>query len=295
MTVLPWTELATNAYGVLAPPGLGGAVRVVRPARIGPTPWRAVWTTSVNGAVRMRLGGPRGGLVVSRRVNAFTIILPLSAASAAVYYLILILRLLPEDDSSVSFLSFFYVSLFSALYAGSTLASDRLWLSVAAEPARYFRLRMLARAAIAAISLAPWAAVYALESLSYPPAAYLVPAVAAFALTLPAASWLAAAYSGLPQMKELDLLQSPPRTSLRSYLALLLAMAYYLFAFSPYYMAVAAFYLGALSHLLYAAALAWSAVSLLLSALFFYATTLSRWRRTVWSWLVNKLLENGYV
>jgi hypothetical protein len=36
-------------------------------------------------------------------------------------------------------------------------------------------------------------------------------------------------------------------------------------------------------------------VLLLLSVLFFYATTLSRWRRTVWSWFVNKLSENGYV
>jgi polyferredoxin len=96
-------------------------------------------------------------------------------------------------------------------------------------------------------------------------------------------------------MRELDLLQSPPGTSHRSYLAILLVMAYYLFAFAPYYMAVAASYIGDLSHLLYAAAQAWSAVLLLLSALFFYATTLSRWRRTVWSWFVNKLSENGYV
>ncbi len=68
-----------------------------------------------------------------------------------------------------------------------------------------------------------------------------------------------------------------------------------MFAFAPYYMAVAASYIDDLSHLLYVAAQVWSAVLLLLSALFFYATTLSRWRRTVWSWFVNKLSENGYV
>ncbi|MFP3347752.1 MAG: hypothetical protein RXN90_00315 [Thermoproteus sp.] len=292
-------ELAANAYGVLAPhgvlapPGLGGAARVAGPARIGPTPWRAVWTTSVNGAVRVRLGGPQGGLVVLRRVNAFKIVLPLSAAGAAVYYLVL--RLLPGADFWVTFASFSNVSVFSVLYAGSTVASDRLWLSVAAEPARYFRLRMLARAAIAAISLAPWAAVYALESLSYPPAAYLVPAVAALALTLPAVSWLAAAYSGLPQIRELGLSQSQfrftPRIALASFLYLVFADSLSV----PYLLSFASLNAPALAPLLRPAADVTSAASLALSAAFFYLTTYSPWASSIWSWFVNKLSEDGYV
>ena len=292
-------ELAANAYGVLAPhgvlapPGLGGAARVAGPARIGPTPWRAVWTTSVNGAVRVRLGGPQGGLVVLRRVNAFKIVLPLSAAGVAVYYLVL--RLLPGADFLVTFVSFFYVSVFSVQYAGSTVASDRLWLSVAAEPARYFRLRMLARAAIAAISLAPWAAVYALESLSYPPAAYLVPAVAALALTLPAVSWLAAAYLGLPQIRELGLSQSQfrftPRIALASFLYLVFATSLSV----PYLLSFASLNAPALAPLLRPAADVTSAASLALSAAFFYLTTYSPWASSIWSWFVNKLSEDGYV
>jgi hypothetical protein len=116
---------------------------------------------------------------------------------------------LNASEALVTLLSFYLLWLVFVTSVDVDLNGERLWLSLAVEPARYFRLRMFARAVIAAVLLAPWAAVYVLVSLSYPPAARLAPAVAAFALTLPAASWLAAAYSRQPQMRELDLLQSP--------------------------------------------------------------------------------------
>jgi hypothetical protein len=287
----PWKwvrELAVNAYGVLAvavprvsePEGRAAAY-----AQFG-TPWRAVWVTSSTYYRR------RGEMFI--RASTLKIGLVISLVAAAAGYAAA--RLSPPDLAEVvlAFQSFFVFFMFFGV-AASTITGERLWLSLSGDADMYFRYRMLARSALAAVFVTPLVVEAAALALFFPPALHLIPGLVSIPLVVPAASWLAAAYSGLPQMRELDLLQSPPRTSHRSYLAILLAVACYLFAFAPYYMAVAASYIGDLSHLLYAAAQAWSAVLLLLSALFFYTTTLSRWRQTVWSWFVNKLSENGYV
>jgi hypothetical protein len=275
-------ELATNAYGVFAPRGPAGdgdAARVVGPARIGPTPWRAVWTTSSNGV--------------------FKLYLPLSAAAAAVYYVLL--RLLPEvgflnaSEAFVTLLSFYLLLVAFLVFASAGLDEERLWLSLVVEPARYFRLKMLARAVIAAVLLAPWAAVYVLMSLSYPPAARLAPAVAALALTLPAASWLFAAYSGRPQIRDLELPQSLYRFTLREGLAVFLYFMFVVFLSVPYILCAASMDIPALAPLLLLAADAASVASLALSAAFFYLTTYSPWAPSIWGWFVNKLSENGYV
>jgi len=279
-------ELAVNAYGVLAvttPRVSGPQGRAAAHARFG-TPWRAIWVTSSTfyrrrGETLSRVSALKSGLAAS---------LVAAAAGYAAARLLPDLAVVLTLQYFLAFITFFDV-------AANTIMEERLWLSLSGDADLYFKYKMLARSALAAAFVSPLAAEAAALAPLFPPALYLMPALASIPLVVPAASWLVAAYSGLPQMRELDLPQSPPRMSLRSYLALLSATAYYLFAFSPYYMAVAAFYLGDLSRLLYAAALAWSAVSLALSALFFYATTLSRWRRAVWSWLVNRLLENGYV
>jgi hypothetical protein len=295
-------ELATNAYGVFAPRGPAGdgdAARVVGPAGIGPTPWRAVWTTSVNGVLRMRSGGSED--VVVRRVNVFKVYLPLSAATAAVYYVLL--RLLPEvgflnaseANFLVTLLSFYLLWGVFVMSASADLERERLWLSLAVEPVRYFRLRMFARAVIAAVLLAPWAAVYVLVSLSYPPAARLALAVAAFALTLPAASWLAAAYSGWPQIRDLDLPQSLFRFTLREVLAAFLYFMFVAWLSVPYILCAASMDLPALAPLLLLAADVASVASLALAATFFYLTTYSPWASSIWGWFVNKLSENGYV
>jgi hypothetical protein len=295
-------ELATNAYGVFAPSrpaGDGDAARVVGPVRIGPTPWRAVWTTSVNRVLRMWSGGSEG--IVVRRVNVLKVYLPLSAAVAAVYYVLL--RLLPEvgflnaseANFLVTLLSFYLLWLVFVMSADDDLDWERLWLSLAVEPARYFRLRMLARAVIAAVLLAPWAAVYVLVSLSFPPAARLAPAVAALALTLPAVSWLAAAYSGRPQIRDLGLPQSLFRFTLREVLAVFLYFMFVVFLSVPYILCVASMDIPALASLLLLAADVASIASLALSAAFFYLTTYSPWAPSIWGWFVNKLSENGYV
>jgi hypothetical protein len=287
----PWKRvrgLAVNAYGVLVvavPRVSEPEERAAAHAQLG-TPWRAVWVTSSTYYRR------RGEMFI--RASALKIGLVISLVAAAAGYAAA--RLSPPDLAAVmlAFLSFFVFVMFF-VFAASTIGGERLWLSLSGDADLYFRFRMLARTALAAVFVTPLVVEAAALALLFPPALHLIPGLVSIPLVVPAASWLVAAYAGLQQMRELDLLQSPPGTSHRSYLAILLVMAYYLFAFAPYYMAVAASYIGDLSHLLYAAAQAWSAVLLLLSALFFYATTLSRWRRTVWSWFVNKLSENGYV
>ena len=285
----PWKrvrELAVNAYGVLAvavPRVSEPEERAAAHAQFG-TPWRAVWVTSSTTYYRRR-----GGMFI--RASALKIGLVISLVVAAVGYAAA--RLSPPDVAEVvlAFQSFFVFIMFFVFAAG-TIGGERLWLSLSGDADMYFRYRMLARSALVAVFVTPLVVEAAALAPFFPLALHLIPGLASIPLVVPAASWLAVAYSGLPQMREPDLPQSPPG---RSYLVILLAVACYLFAFAPYYMAVAASYIGDLSHLLYAAAQAWSAVLLLLSALFFYATTLSRWRRTVWSWLVNKLTENGYV
>ena len=285
----PWKrvrELAVNAYGVLAvavPRVSEPEERAAAHVQFG-TPWRAVWVTSSTTYYRRR-----GGMFI--RASALKIGLVISLVVAAAGYAAA--RLSPPDVAEVvlAFQSFFVFVMFFVFAAG-TIGGERLWLSLSGDADMYFRYRMLARSALAAVFVTPLVVEAAALAPFFPLALHLIPGLVSIPLVVPAASWLAAAYSGLPQMREPDLPQSPPG---RSYLVILLAVACYLFAFAPYYMAVAASYIGDLSHLLYAAAQAWSAVLLLLSALFFYTTTLSRWRRTVWSWFVNKLTENGYV
>ncbi len=285
----PWKrvrELAVNAYGVLAvavPRVSEPEERAAAHAKFG-TPWRAVWVTSSTTYYRRR-----DGMFI--RTSTLKTGLVISLVVAAVGYAAA--RLSPPDVAEVvlAFQSFFVFVIFFVFAAG-TIEGERLWLSLSGDADLYFRYRMLTRSALAAVFVTPLVVEAAALAPFFPPALHLIPGLVSIPLVVPAASWLAAAYSGLPQMREPDLPQSPPG---RSYLVILLAVACYLFAFAPYYMAVAASYIGDLSHLLYAAAQAWSAVLLLLSALFFYATTLSRWRRTVWSWFVNKLSENGYV
>jgi hypothetical protein len=289
----PWKRvrgLAVNAYGVLAvavPRVSELEGRAAARAQFG-TPWRAVWVTSSTTYYRRR-----GEMFI--RASALKIGLVISLVAVAAGYAAA--RLSPPDLAEVvlAFQSFFVFFMFFGV-AAITIEGERLWLSLSGDADLYFRYRMLARSALAAVFVTPLVVEAAALALFFPPALHLIPGLASIPLVVPAASWLEAAYSGEPpQRREPDLQQSPPGTSHRSYLAILLAVACYLFAFAPYYMAVAASYIGDLSHLLYAAAQVWSAVLLLLSALFFYATTLSRWRRTVWSWFVNKLSENGYV
>ncbi|AKT34047.1 hypothetical protein PYWP30_00391 [Pyrobaculum sp. WP30] len=148
---------------------------------------------------------------------------------------------------------------------------------------------------IAAVLLAPWAAVYVLASLSYPPAARLSPAVAALALTLPAASWLLAAYSGWPQIRDLDLPQSLFRFTLRGVLTAFLNFMFIMWLGVPYILCAVSMDKQALAPPLLLAADVASATSLALSAAFFYLMTYSPWASSIWGWFVNKLSENGYV
>ncbi|MGC9170770.1 MAG: hypothetical protein ACP5HD_08510 [Thermoproteus sp.] len=291
-------EIATDAYGVLGLPGEPAIRRspsAVYGVRIGPTPWRAVWATSVNASFRYRLNMPQGGFVALKRVNVFKIVLPMSAGGAAAYYVAAHFIHEPYLLLTYTLMSFYMLSLYSFAFAGSTLASERLWLSVVSEPAAYFKLRMRARAVVVAMALAPWAAAYALESSFFPPAIYLAPAVASAALTLPAASWLASGYSKLPQVRELGLTAAPFKATLRNALIGALAIAFFAILATPFGLAVAASRLVVLAPVFYLAADAAAALLLALSALFFYLTAVSPKASAVWDRFVSYLSENGYV
>ncbi|AEA12350.1 hypothetical protein TUZN_0865 [Thermoproteus uzoniensis 768-20] len=291
-------DIATNAYGVLGLPGEPAIRRspsVVYGVRIGPTPWRAVWATSVNASFRYRLNTPQGGFVALRRVNVFRIVLPMSAGGAAAYYIAAYFIHEPDILLTYTLMSFYMLSLYSFSSAGFTLALERLWLSVVSEPAAYFKLRMRARAVVVAMALAPWAAAYALESSFFPPAIYLAPAVASAALTLPAASWLASGYSKIPQVRELGLTAAPFKVTLRNALIGALAIAFFAVLATPFGLAVAASRLVVLAPVFYLAADVAAAILLALSALFFYLTAVSPKASAVWDRFVNYLSENGYV
>jgi len=95
------------------------------------------------------------------------------------------------------------------VFAASTIGGERLCLSLSGDADLYFRFRMLARTALAAVFVTPLVTEAAALALLFPPALHLIPGLVSIPLVVPAASWLAAAYSGWPQMRELDLLQSP--------------------------------------------------------------------------------------
>ncbi|MGC9119031.1 MAG: hypothetical protein ACP5I3_08590, partial [Thermoproteus sp.] len=109
-------EIATDAYGVLGLPGEPAIRRspsVVYGVRIGPTPWRAVWATSVNASFRYRLNTPHGGFVALKRVNVFKIVLPMSAGGAAAYYVAAHFIHEPDLLLTYTLMSFYMLSLFS--------------------------------------------------------------------------------------------------------------------------------------------------------------------------------------
>jgi hypothetical protein len=114
-------------------------------------------------------------------------------------------------------------------------------------------------------------------------------------LTLPAASWLFAAYSGQPQIRDLELPQSLFRFTLREALAAFLYFMFVAWLSVPYILCVAPMDIPALAPLLLLAADVVSVASLALAAAFFYLTTYSPWAPSIWGWFVNKLSENGYV
>ncbi|MFB6491086.1 MAG: hypothetical protein TU35_007600 [Thermoproteus sp. AZ2] len=227
-----------------------------------------------------------------RRTNVLRLTLSISAAAAAAYLAVLYL-MRPSADAVVTAASLmaFLPLLYSFVFSMSTIGFERLWISFAVDQYAYIRYRMLARAALMAISLAPLAAAYATSYFAYPPAAYLVPALICAVLTTPQTSWIFAAAAEMPQV--LSLPAAPPRLNVKYLLLSLAALLIIAIYMVPYGLAVAAYWahLGPLARAAF-----WSSTAeVAASTAFFYLTLFSKAGRSLWSSFVNRLSELGYV
>ena len=287
-------ELATNAYGVL------GEQPPIMPRRLGArltglprTPWGVVWATSTTNLTFL-MNSPQGSRAVSMRINVFIILIPLSTSFAIAYC---IAALLIHDASAQVFLSSFsFYTVYLLLYvsSASTISYERLWLSLSIDPTRYFRYRMGARALITAIALLPWITAYALQGMRFRPAIYLAIALVSTVMVAPVLSWLVAAYAGQPQVRELQIMQRPMTYSLRVLLILLFIFINMSIYMTPYALALLAVYYPVLA-ILWPIGTALAAVLLIVSAAFLYYVVISERSQVIWTWLVNKLSENGYM
>ncbi|MGC8583396.1 MAG: hypothetical protein ACP5MH_06660 [Thermoproteus sp.] len=294
-------ELATNAYGLLGRPSelmslypqrMAEAVMAGRP-RLGRTPWEVVWATTALGARVKTVKTPHGSVEVLQRINALKLGIYISAATAALYYAA---TLFINDRIGLAIaagLVYYTIQLLVAVFSIGAVAEERLWLSLSADPHAYFRYRSLARTASAAAVLAPWIAAYAVQSLRFGPSLYLAAGLASAVLLYPLMGWIAAAYIGVPQIRELGLPQRQQTLSLKAVLASAAEFVYVAATMAPFAMAVAASELPQLSTALSLAADVWTVALLALSAALLAVAVAAG--APLWSWVANRLAEEGYV
>lgn len=291
-------EVASNAYGVLAMPAILGPRRrlegaVVRPSGMPKSLWQLAWRTS-SMSMMTRINMPGGGVYVVRRTNVLRILLPLSTAAAVAY--LAISYLFRQDTAviaSAATVPAFASLLFLLIFSGISLLSERLWISFAADHYAYIKYRMFARAALAAISLAPLAVAFAASYPVYPPAIYLVSAYICAVLTAPQTSWIFRAIAHLPQVRDLNMPVAQPRLGLRHLLVAFIDMVILGIYMTPYSLALAAY--STHLQLLESIAFWFSAAEVAASAAFFYITLFSKAGRELWDSFVNRLSELGYV
>lgn len=286
----PWRtieELSRNAYGVLGQEPQMGESK----SRLPDSFWGVVWTTTVRAPFTARASA-RGTVVIYQRTfNALKYLTPASLAGATAY---LAAALWTKHYAASSVMAAYVVYMAFASAAALGVANERLWISLAADPLRYLRYRALARTLLSALVLSPWIAAFALASLLYPPALYLSAFLASSVLVLPSLSWIAAAYSGIPQIRELGLAQRPQRISLRNLLMVATIVLFMALNIAPFFLSAIAYSADAFRGLSSAAEV-YAAVSLAASLSAFCLLVCSEAGRPVWMWAVNKLSENGYV
>ncbi|WP_069806686.1 hypothetical protein [Vulcanisaeta thermophila] len=287
-------ELGTNAYGLLITSPLAirhGSVDVVI-SELPRTPWGIIWFTSTR-SLMLRLNTPQGAMTVVRRTNVLVILMPLSVFTAVAYTVASMLITGVMNQTALSIISFFMISFYALIFSSQSIANERLWLNLSIEPTRYFRYRMGARVLMTTLAFAPWIVAYVVQGvLRFEPAIYLAPSLLSGALTIPVISWLAAAYLGIPQVREVGVAE---RQLVYTHRALVLVFMFiagsYLYAL-PYYIALASVFVKSVWITLMSDA--FSVIMVALSALFLHYV-LSPRGGAVWLWLVNRLSENGYV
>ncbi|AEA12349.1 hypothetical protein TUZN_0864 [Thermoproteus uzoniensis 768-20] len=294
-------ELATNAYGLFGRPSelmppyprrMAEAVMMGRP-KLGRTPWEVVWATTALGARVKTVKTPYGSVEVLQRINALKLGVYISAATAALYYAA---TLFINDEIGLAIAAgfvYYIIQFLIASFSIGAVAGERLWLSLSADPYAYFRYRSLARAASAAAVLAPWIAAYAVQSLRFGPSLYLAAGLASAVFLYPLVGWIAAAYIGVPQIRELGLPQRQQTLSLKATLIGAAGLAYVAATMAPFAMAVAASGLPQLSAALLLAADVWTGALLALSAASLAVAVAAG--APLWNWVADKLAEEGYV
>lgn len=151
-------DLASNAYEVLdvSTPLLRRSDVDTLVTHLPRSPWGIIWFTSTKVLI-----------IRGERTNILKVLVPLSTVTAIVYLVITVflskvfMEFLAapyqfgnwQGDFAVMTFIIIYLYLFMPLMF--TISGERLWLSMSIDPARYFRLRMLARTLIVAITLLP--------------------------------------------------------------------------------------------------------------------------------------------
>ena len=285
-------ELATNAYGVL---GTQTSLLYRMPYRRSTgsiefprTLWGVIWATSTHS------GGS----------NTLRTIILASTSSAAAYGVLIallthgIIMSTPYvnwqiTSSSTSFTIIYTYLLFFSMF---TVSNERLWLSLSIDPVQYFKYRMIARTLIMAIALLPWITVYLIQGIYFKPSIYLALMLISVVMIMPTLGWLLAAYVDVPQVRELGLRQRTEPLTLKASLVFLFLLITLSIFMTPYSLASLALsiryaWLRAIINMVSEAI---TVILLVASIIFFYYTVVSKRGKGMWSWLVNKLSENGY-
>ena len=285
-------ELATNAYGVL---GTQTSLLYRIPYRRSSssfefprTLWGVIWATSTHS------GGS----------NTLRTIILASTSSAAAYGVLIVLLTHGIIMSSPyvnwhvvsSSTSFTIIYTYLLFFSMSTVSNERLWLSLSIDPVQYFKYRMTARTLIMAIALLPWIIVYLIQGIYFKPSIYLALMLVSIVMVVPVFGWLLAAYVGFPQVRELGLRQRTEPLTLKTSLVFLFLFITLAIFMTPYSLASLALSIryAWLRTIINIVSEAITVILLVASIIFFYYTVVSKRGKGMWSWLVNKLSENGY-
>jgi len=197
-------ELYTNAYGFLSliPATISSAN--ITGSRLPRSSSALVLYTSINAPIVFRLSGLGGAVYDVRRINVIKLLLPVSAASPLGFWVGF--RVANSDLASVA-TALFLLLLYSILFLGSSVSTTRLWVDFVnanVNVMHYLRIRMMARLVLTYVIYLPWIITMIVLHMVTHSAVLMLSAVVLIIAPplLVTSSWIIAALSGLPQIKE---------------------------------------------------------------------------------------------